>query len=94
MSHIAYILQTLSDLTSNYKIAYEHETENKYHGFLDFDTRNLWNFGYPLIAIISLMTFVRNIAQFSFVFLFANILIAPAGAATHEYWRFSCQPEG
>ena len=36
---------------------------------------NLWTWGVILLAILTLLSWVRNIANFSFTFLFANVMM-------------------
>lgn len=39
------------------------------------DMSNVWTYGVVIIAISSLLAWVRNLENFRFVFLFANILL-------------------
>mmetsp|Transcript_12476 Transcript_12476/g.20971 ORF Transcript_12476/g.20971 Transcript_12476/m.20971 type:complete len:108 (+) Transcript_12476:1128-1451(+) len=43
--------------------------------FQDLDLHDIWTYTVPLVALLSVLAWVRNIAKFSFTFLFANILI-------------------
>lgn len=39
------------------------------------DLNNLWTYGVPIVLILSILAWVRNIAKFTFTFLFANTLL-------------------
>ena len=39
------------------------------------DLQNIWTYGVLIIVILSMLSWVRNIAAFRFTFLFANILL-------------------
>ena len=54
------------------KWVYGDDTDGSYHFG---DLRNIWTYGVLIITILTLLSWVRNIALFSFSFLFANILM-------------------
>lgn len=74
MSQLSYILSSCKDLMTHYKEGLS-EKELETSVLYEFDASNMWSYGYFFIVLISLMTFVRNIAKFSFIFAFANFLI-------------------
>lgn len=70
ITSMAFLTSSMRDVVG--KWVYGDDT----HGIYRFgDLRNIWTYGVFVITVLTLLAWVRNIAMFSFTFLFANVLM-------------------